>query len=208
VDRYNARLAEINAEADLDLKAGRDAVEVERKKQAQIRQLRRETANAAMDDARTISGVLLASGSKDVRAIGHAAESIRRVIIGAQAAHAAVESAIEGGKAIGSLAAMDFRGAALHGAAALELAKAAALGAQESLGGGRGASGGGGAGSGGGTTFEPRSGTEGQGMVTINLLSQNPYGAEQIQQISYLLQRGEILKRPIPIGPTNQLRVA
>lgn len=206
-DRYAAKLDEINANADLDLKAGHDAVEVERNKQAQIRALRKDTWRQAGEDAKSLTNVLIDSGSKQVRAVGHAAETIRRVVIGAQAAHAAVEAAIEGGKAIGSLAAFDFRGAALHGAAALELAKAAALGAQESLGGGvpSGGGGGAGAGSGGGSTFEPRSGTEGQGMVTINLLSQNPYGAEQIQQVSYLLQRGEILKRPIPIGPTTQL---
>jgi hypothetical protein len=209
-DRYQAKVDEINAEADLDLKAGHNAVEVERKKQAEIRQLRRGTILAAADDAKTITDVLLASGSRDVKAVGHAADAVRRVLIGAQAAHAAVEAAIEGGKAIGAAASGNWAGAALHAASALELTKAAALGAQESLGGGTSGAGGGGASGGGGssTTFEPRSGTEGQGMVTINLLTQNPYGAEQIQQVQYQLQRADILKRPIPISPTNQLRGA
>lgn len=208
--RYQAKVDEITAEADLDLKAGHNAVEVERNKQAQIRQLRKDTLRAAADDAKSITDVLLASGSRDVRAVGHAADTIRRVLIGAQAAHAAVEAAIEGGKAIGAAATGNWAGAALHAASALELTKAAALGAQESLGGGgySGTGGGGAAASSSSGTFEPRIGTEGQGMVTINLLSQNPYGPEAIQQVSYLLQRGEILKRPIPIGPTNQLLLA
>jgi hypothetical protein len=212
-DKYNARIAEINAEADADAQAGRDAVDVEAQKQAKIRSLRRDTARAAMEDAKALTAVLIDSGSKQVRAVGHAAETIRRVVIGAQAAHAAVEAAIEGGKAIGSLAALDFRGAALHGAAALELAKAAALGAQESLGGGRSASAGGGAGAGGGgtgSTFEPRTGTEGQGSVVVNLYSENPYGPEQIQQVRYLLGRADVLKQPvaIQIAPTNGLKAA
>jgi hypothetical protein len=212
-DKYNARIAEINAEADADAQAGRDAVDIEAQKQAKIRALRRDTARAAMEDAKSLTAVLIDSGSKQVRAVGHAAESIRRVVIGAQAAHAAVEAAIEGGKAIGSLAALDFRGAALHGAAALELAKAAALGAQESLGGGRsaGTGGGGGAGGGGtGSTFEPRTGTEGQGSVIVNLYSENPYGAEKIQQVQYLLRRADVLKQPaaVQIAPTTGLRAA
>jgi hypothetical protein len=140
---YEARLAQINAEAKAELEQNPErAVDIEAQKQAKIRALRRETAKQAMQDAKELTGVLIDSGSKQVKAVGHAAETIRRVVIGAQAAHAAVEAAIEGGKAIGSLATGDFRGAALHGAAALELAKAAALGAQESLGGGSGSGGG------------------------------------------------------------------
>lgn len=210
-ERHQDRLAQIEAEAKADIKAGRDKADVEAMTAAKIRAMRRETAKQAAQDANTLTSVLISSGSKQIRAVGHAADTIRRVVIGAQAAHAAVESAIEAGKAIGSAAAMDWRGAALHGMAALELAKAAALGAQESLGGGRGASGGGGAGSGGGgSTFEPRNSTEGQGSLVVNLFSQNPYGAEQIQSVQYLLNRAEILKRPaaIQIAPTNGIRAA
>jgi hypothetical protein len=207
-DRFEAKMAEINAEADADLKAGQDAVQVEAQKQAKIRALRRETLRAASDDAKTLTTVLIDSGSKQVRAVGHAAETIRRVVIGAQAAHAAVESAIEAGKAIGSLAAFDFRGAALHGAAALELAKAAALGAQESLGGGSpgggGGSGAGGSNAGAPSSFEPRAGTgDSFGVVQINLYSQSALGTQQIQQIQYELHRAGILKRPVTNTPIN-----
>lgn len=209
--QYQAKLDQINAEAAAELETYPErAIDIEAQKQAKIRALRRETQKQAMDDAKQITAVLIDSGSKQIKAVGHAAETLRRVVIGAQAAHAAVEAAIEGGKAIGSLATGDFRGAALHGAAAIELAKAAALGAQESLGGGGGASSTAGGGGGNAGTFEPRTGTEGQGAVVINVYSQNPYGAEQIQQVKYLLNRADILKTPaaIQIAPTTGLRAA
>jgi hypothetical protein len=197
--QYEARLAQINAEAAAELEQNpQREVDIEAQKQAKIRALRRDTARAAMEDAKSLTAVLIDSGSKQVRAVGHAAETIRRVVIGAQAAHAAVEAAIEGGKAIGSLAALDFRGAALHGAAALELAKAAALGAQESLGGGRTASGGGGGAAGGNSqTFEPRSAAEASSGFNLTVITQNALGPDHIQNIAFQLNRSGILKQPL-----------
>lgn len=114
----------------------------------------------------------------------------------------AAQQAVEALASFPDLGAMAAHGAAAIAATAAARQVAGWAGSGTRGGGGAGSSAGGGSGAG---TFEPRSGTEGQGMVTINLLSQNPYGAEQIQQVSYLLQRREILRRPIPIGPTNQL---
>jgi hypothetical protein len=209
-EEYQTHLQQIQDELAADLRAGQDRVDAEARAQAKIRALRKDTAKAAQEDAKSITQVLLDSGSRQVKAVGHAAESIRRLIIGAQAAHAGVESAIEAGKALGSLAAGDFRGAALHGASALELAKAAALGAQESLGGGGGAGGGGGGGATDTGSFVPRTGTEGQGSLTINVLTQDPYGRTNIQQVMYELNRSEVLKRPpvVTVPPTTGVRAA
>jgi hypothetical protein len=211
--QVDAKEAQIRAEGELDIAHGRNRIDVERSVQAKIVELRRATMKAAADDAKTIVGVLLDSGSKQVKAIGHAADAVRRVQIGAQAAHAAVESAIEFGKAIGSAASLDFRGAALHASSGLALARAAALGAKESLGGGGGGSSGGGGGGGGADpngAFRPRTGTEGQGNVVINLLTQDPYGATKIQQVMYELNRAQVLGRPpVQIPPTTGIsRVA
>lgn len=203
VERTNSRIAEIERERDASIKAGVDGVTAAEIAERKKRALYRQTAVAAAADAKTLVDVLLASGSQQVRAVGHAADAVRRVLIGAQAAHAAVEAAIEGGKALGSAASGDLRGAALHGAAALQLAAAAALGAQEALGGGRGASaaGGGGGGVGDQGTFQPRDGNGGGGQ-TIVIQTIDPYSPGKIAEVAYHLGRGQILKRPIPIAPT------
>jgi hypothetical protein len=142
--------------------------------------------------------------------------SLQKILI--QAALAPLVKELEGTavrqfvRASASFAAGDYGGAARHAAAGVLATAGAHEVAQlgEMAGGGGSSSGGGSAGGGGSssTTFEPRSATEGQGMVTINLLSANPYGPEQIQQVQYQLQRADILKRPIPISPTNRLVAA
>lgn len=115
-------------------------------------------------------------------------------------------------RAAASGAAGDWAGAAQH-AAAGALATAGAREVEQlgaSAGGGGGSSGGsygGGAGSS-SSTFQPRGSTDGQGSVTIQLYSQNPYGSEQIQQLQYVLNRAGVLKVPVPISPTNQLKTA
>lgn len=204
-DVYQEKEDSIKEQADIDRKKGYNEEDITARTQARIRALRKETAKAAMDDATQITSVLIASGNRQIKAVGHAADTVRRLVIGAQAAHAGVESAIEAGKALGSLATGDFRGAALHAASALSLAKAAALGAQESLGGGNAGGGGSaGGGNGGNGTFSPRTGTEGQGGITINLLTQDPYGRRNIQQVMYEINRAEILGRPpIQVPPTT-----
>jgi uncharacterized membrane protein YgcG len=105
----------------------------------------------------------------------------------------------------------DIPAMAAHGAAAAaavtaahEVASWAGSGTHGSSSAGSGGGGGGSTGTG-SSVFSPTSGTEGQGSVTINLLTQNPYGYEQIQQVQYNLNRAGILKVPIPISPTKQL---
>lgn len=120
----------------------------------------------------------------------------------------AAEQAVE---VLRSAAAFDFRGAAMHAAASVAAIAAArevagwAGSGSKGGGGGAGSSGGGGSGAG---SFEPRGSTEGTGSVVINLYSENAYGAEQIQQIQWGLERNGILKRGARIPPTNQLSVA
>lgn len=205
-DRFQARLDQIEFERQKEIEKTQDIVGANVTAEQKKRALYRDTASAAAANAKTIVDVLLASNSKQLHAIGAFGETIRRVVIGAQAAHAAVESAIEAGKAIGSAAAGDFRGAALHGAAAVQLAAAAALGAQEALG-ARTAAGGSGSGAGGGgesTTFQPRDGN-GAGAQVINLYTVNPYSRETIGVVRYELNRAGVLKRPIQLPPTTGL---
>lgn len=200
ITRHQARMQQIADQRDADIKAGIDVLTATERMEQRKRQIYRETMQAASADAKTIVDVLLDSGSKQVKAVGQAADTVRRVLIGAQAAHAAVEAAIEAGKAIGSLATGDFRGAGLHAAAAAELGKAAALGAKESLGGGGNS---GGSGGGGGTTFTPRERGEGGGAQVLNLYTVDPYSREAISVVSYELGRSGVLKKPINIPPTT-----
>lgn len=201
-ERFQAQMDQITIQRDADIKATGDVENAVRVSEQRKRALRRATALQANEDAKTIFDVLRSSNNAALKAIGSFGESVRRVIIGAEAARAAVRAAVEGGEAIASLAAGDFRGFALHGSAALELAKAAALGAQESLGGGRGASGGGGGGGGAGT-FEPRQQGGGAGGQVINLYTVDPYSGEAIRVTAYHLDRSGVLKRPIYLPPTT-----
>jgi hypothetical protein len=149
-----------------------------------------------------------------VEAFVHASASLQKILI--EAALSPLIKELEGTairqfvRAAASFAAGDFAGAAQHAAAgALATAGArevAQLGAMAGGGSSSSAGGGGGGSTGtGSSVFSPTSGTEGQGNVTINLLTQNPYGYEQIQQVQYNLNRAGILKVPIPISPTKQL---
>lgn len=201
-DRTQGRLEEIELERTAEIKRTGDVYNATLDAEQKKRQLYRDTYRQAADDARTIIDVLNASHSKEVKAFAAKADSLRRFIIGAQAAHAGVEALIEGGKAIGSLAVGDLRGAALHGSAALSLAKAAAIAGQESLGGGRAYSSD--AGGSVGSTFRAPE-RQGGGSVTVNLLMQNPYGAESMQKVSYYLQRRQITNRPIVVPPSSGL---
>lgn len=211
-ERVDARIRELERERDAAIKAGADVLTATAIFEQRKRKLHRDTAAAAATDAKTIINVLLASGNQQLHAIGAVGETIRRVVIGAQAAQAAVEAAIEAGKAIGSAAAGDFRGAGLHAAAAAQLGAAAALGAQEALG-ARTSAGGGGGGGGGYSgseagTFSPRGGTGAGGGVTVVLQTVSPASREVVSEISYQLNRGGVLKRPIPIAPTTGLTMA
>lgn len=212
-ESYSAQMKLIEAQRLEDIKKnGYTEVEATARAEEKKRQLRKQTTEQTKRDFRTVEDVLLASNSRQIKAVGHAVQTIRRLEIGVEGSKAAVKALREGAESLASFAMGDFRGGALHLASAAQFAAVAALAAQESLGGGSSAGGGGGGGGGtsGAGTFEPRSSTEGQGALVLNVYSQNPYGAEQIQSVQYLLNRAEILKRPaaIQIAPTNGLRVA
>lgn len=207
-DRIAGRLDEIEDEKNAEIRAGiavtAATVTAEQKKRA----LFAETAKQANDNAKSIFDVLRSTNDKTLKAVGTFGENLRRVVVGAEAARALVRAAVEGAEAIASLAIGDFRGAALHGAAALEFGSAAALGARESLGGGGGGSSGGagaGAGGGGGSgTFTPSTASQ-AAPVVVNLYTQNPYSGDAIQVASYWLNRNGILNRPIWLPPTTGL---
>jgi hypothetical protein len=203
-DQTQARLIQIEQERQAEIKKTGDVATAneaaEKKKQA----LYRDTAKQANDAAASIIGVLESTNNKALKAVGTFGENLRRVVIGAEAAKALVRAATEGAEAIASLAVGDFRGAALHGEAALQFGAAAALGARESLGGGGGGGGGGAGSSGGGgsSTFTPTTQPAG-GTTVINLITTDPYGREAMNRVSYTLQRNGTLN--MPIYPTSGL---
>jgi hypothetical protein len=203
-DQTQARLIQIEQERQAEIKKTGDVATAneaaEKKKQA----LYRDTAKQANDAAASIIGVLESTNNKALKAVGTFGENLRRVVIGAEAAKALVRAATEGAEAIASLAVGDFRGAALHGEAALQFGAAAALGARESLGGGGGGGGGraGSSGGGGSSTFTPTTQPAG-GTTVINLITTDPYGREAMNRVSYTLQRNGTLN--MPIYPTSGL---
>lgn len=212
-EAYAGRMELIMAEHDAMIKAGIDRATAEEITARKIRQLRLDTVRASIGYLKQLEDATISSGSKQIRAIGLLANTIRRLYIGAEASLAAVESARAFAKVPAFLAAQNYGGAALSALAGLKLAAAAALGFRESLGGG----GGGGAGSGGGggsateaSRFEPSAASAGVGSgVTINLITRDPYGRESIQQTIWSLERAGVLKTPgIQIPPTNGLVAA
>lgn len=205
-ERLEGRLREIEAERDAIFRAEGYNAQAAEIAEMRKRKARREAYREAIGSLKTIEDVMVASGSRQVKAIGHVAGSIRRILIGAEGARSAVAALREGAEAFGALARGDFRGAALHGISALEHAKAAALAAQESLGGGRTAGAAGGAG--GGPTFEPNR-PQGQGAQTIILQTVDPFSNAVISQVAWELERGGQLKRPVvPLPPTTGIRAA
>lgn len=213
-DRFASRMEEIEAEAAEDLKRSNNAVDVEQNKQLKIRKLQRDALTGTIRDLKTIEDATINSKNRQIRAIGIAAQTLRRLEVGAEAARALVESARAFGKVPGYLAAHQYGSAALSAASGVQLAAAAALGFREAGTGGGGSGGGGGAAGGGGErgTFEPRtSSTRDGGPVVINLITRDPYGRESIQSVMYEINRAGILGRgPIefPIPATTGVRSA
>lgn len=206
-EQHKARLDQIEEQRLAALKGNEDVNEVNRRAANERAAEQRRMVDQTRKDYQTIEDVLIASKSRQVKAIGHAAQTIRRLEIGAEAAHSAVLALKAGGQALAALGAGNFAGAAEYFAAAVQFGAAAALGGQESLGGG-GSSGGGGAGTTSAATFEPRNNGTG-GTAVINLYTTNPYGREQIQQVKYDLEQADIMRRPgIQIPPTTGIRVA
>jgi hypothetical protein len=200
---YNAKVALYEAER---IAAGQNA-EAQEAYELKIRKLRRDTYTQSIGYFGQLTRVMTESGSRQVRAVGHAADAIRRFLIGAESARAAVHAATEGAAAIGALAVGDFRGAALHGASSLQYAQAAALGAAEALGGGRTASGGGGGGAGGGSTFVPNDRNGGQSLV-LNLYVRDRYNREDVARARYELGRAEDLKQTTPVASVGGLSIS
>jgi hypothetical protein len=197
VDRVKGRLEQIELERQAEIKRFGDVESANETAEQKKRALYRETARQANDDTKTIFDVFRSSQNSTLKAIGTFGENLRRIVVGAEAARALVRAAVEGAEAVASLAVGDFRGAALHGAAAAQFGAAAALGARESLGGGgSGGGAGGGGGGGGGSTFTPNQQPAG-GTTVINLVTVDPYGRESINRVSYTLQRNGTLNVPI-----------
>lgn len=206
-ERFRGRLEEIEIERQAAIKATGDVYTANVIAEEKKRALYRQTANVANESAKTFYQVLQSSHDKNLKAVSTFAENIRRVLIGADAARAAVKGFIEGAEAVASLAVGDFRGAALHGTAAAQFAAAAAVGFREAGGGGSGGGGGGGGGPSG--TFAQTREREASGNVTVVLQVVDPNSRDAVAETSYQLQRAGVLNRPVyapaarsTLGPT------
>jgi hypothetical protein len=123
---------------------------------------------------------------------------------------AAISAKMEWSAAMGAFGRYDVVGGGLHLLAAGGYAAAALAAGAEAAGvvsGGGGAAGGGGGGSGDSTTFQPRDSTGGGGQVII-LQTVDPYSPGKMNEVSYLLDRAGVLKRPIQIPSTTGLQGA
>lgn len=202
-DAYQTRLEQIELERQAEIAKTGDIAAANERAELRIRQLKRQTYNQIISDLDTIAQATLQSSERTIRALGHGADTLRRVMIGAQAAHAAVEAAIEWGKSIGSLAAGDLRGAGLHAASAAQLTAAAALGAREALGGGSSAGG-----AAVGPQYSNRDPRESVTNTTVIIQTVNPFSREIIGETSYVLRRAGTLNTPIYAPPTTGMRAA
>lgn len=213
-ERMRSRLAMIDAQKQADIEAGISEVAARRRAELSKRQLYRETFREAMSATQQLSGVLIATKSRELRAIGQAMDGVRRVVLGYEAAEAMILSLKYGAKAIGYAADFQFLQAAQAAAASVEFARVAAVAGSEAAGGaGARAGGGGGGGATSASTFEPRGQTQGNGAVTVVLVTRDPFGRDTIQQTMYAINRSEKLGvpalPPIQIPPTTGLdRVA
>jgi hypothetical protein len=202
-DVFTARMAEIEIQREAETRLYGDVALVAERAEFRKRQLYRETAKEAGKAFEQIHDAFINSSSRDLKAIAHIADSVRRLQIGAEAALAAVESARQFAKVPGALAAGNPVAAALHALSGTQLAAAAALGFREALGsgGGGGAAGGGGVGA--GTTFEPDRATEGGGATTVNLWTIDPDSPSRIARTTWLINRNRVLGRQMFIPPTT-----
>lgn len=194
------RINMINLEADAQEQAGIRTSVAQKTAQLAIRQLYLGTFSAAKQNLNDFTSVLLDSSNKQVRAVGHAFDSIRRVELGYEATLAGIKSIRYAAQAIGYAADLQWERAALATASSLQWAAVSAKAAQESLGGGTGASGGGGGGASGGGgssgTFTPNANaTSGGSNLTVQIVTRNPYGRDEIKQTMYELDRANLLNR-------------
>lgn len=200
-DRFDARMAEIEILQQREERLYGDSTIAAERAEIRKRQLYRETAKEAGRTFGLIHDAFINSSSRELKAIAHIADSIRRVQIGAEAALAAVESARQFALVPAALARGAPWAAAFHALSGTQLAAAAALGFREALGsgGGGGAAGGGGVGA--GTTFEPDRGVSGGGEQTIILQLLDPDTPSAIGRTMWLMKRNQVLHRQsfIPI---------
>ncbi len=202
---YRGRMEAILAARDAEIRAGNDRVLVEQRTQQQIRALQRDTVTQAKANYKSLEDVLVASKSREVHGVGEAMRSVRKVLLGYEAAEATVNALKYGAKAIGYAADNKWGQAAMAASAALQFAKVAAVAGQESLGGGSSSSGGGSTTQ--ASSFEPRNATAGNGGVTVNLITRDPYGRDSIQTAMYEINRAGALGVPaIAIPSTTGVR--
>lgn len=206
-EALRGRLEMIAIERDAQIKSGIDVRLATLGAERAKRQAYYETYRAAVQSAQQLSSVLIQSKSKELRAIGQSIAGVRRIVLGFEAAEATIQALKYGAKAIGYAADLQWARAGMAAAAAVQFAGVAAAAGAEAAGGGGGVSSAGGAGggaAGSASTFEPRSASQGQGGVTIVLVTRDPYGREQIQQTMYALNRsGKLGVPPVQVPPTS-----
>jgi hypothetical protein len=196
--RYGAAIAAIENEARAAREAGESEVDVERRKTAQIRALRMQLLHDTMGNLGVIAQATEHSRSREIRAIGAAADTIRRIEIGAEGAKAAVKAAYYGAQAIGYAAEQKWTSAALAAASSIEFAAAAALAGQQAFGGSAGGGGGGGGGSDvGAGTFAPNQ-SPANGGLTLIVQTVDPTSGAVVNRTIAEIDRAQILNRPIP----------
>jgi hypothetical protein len=205
--RYDARLAQIESERQAQVQATGDVATAEAAAQQKIRKLRGDTLQATAGNLKTLADLTISSNNRALKGVGLLAEGVRRYIIGARAAEAAVEAKKSLGAALTAFGYGNAAAGALHLAAAAEFGAAAALGFREALGGGGGGGGAGSGGGGAGSVFTPRETNAGGGQVIV-LQTVDPFSREVIGQVQYELDRGRVLKRPIFVPPTSGLAQA
>jgi hypothetical protein len=194
--RFSAQLFEIEQVRISEEKLYGDSAIAQERAETRKRHLYRQTAREAAQSFGTIHDALIKSQSRELKAIAHIADSIRRFHIGAEAAVAAVQSARAFGNVPRALADHDWTAAALYAKAGLELGAAAAMGFREALGsGGAGGGGGGGGGIGAGSSFEPdrAASGEGGGPIVINLYTTDPDSPGAIKRAMWLMKRSQLI---------------
>lgn len=201
---------ELDAAAELDAAKGNESaiLEIKTRTEDKLAALRKRSLRDTISNLKAIYDATRNSSNAQLKAVGTAANALRRLSIGAEAALAAVESKRNFAKIPEFLSKKDPMGAAFAFAAGTQLAAAAAFGLQESLGGG--GSGGGGSGGGGSIggeqgTFTPDRGGGGSGGVTLHLYTSDPYNPENIKRVIYEIDRSNMLKKPIFLPPTTGL---
>jgi hypothetical protein len=172
-----------------------------RNAQLKIAALRRATLEEGIAGYARLADASKKYGNFAAAAAQSVADAVRRFEILVQARKDAIKAKSEFAAGLASLGSHDFWGATQHFAASTGFAAAAAAGgieAAQSSGGGGGGGGGSGsdAGYAGGSSFTPQQQGGGQ-TVVVNLLIGKLTTEEDIEEISWTLQRNGVLNKPI-----------